>query len=40
MVTKSGDDWKQIAEMYLTDGSGTVKARVEYKVELIESPAQ
>ena len=26
MVTKSGEDWKQIAEMYLTDGRGTVKA--------------
>lgn len=39
-VTKSGDDWKQVAELYLTDGARTVKARVEYKMEIADGPAQ
>jgi hypothetical protein len=39
-VTQSGDDWKQVAELYLTDGSKTVMARVEYKIELIEPAAK
>jgi len=35
-VMKSGDDWKFLEDIRLTDGEHQVRARVEYRVELDE----
>lgn len=35
-VMKSGDDWKFLETIWLTDGEKSIHARVEYKVELGE----
>lgn len=35
-VMKSGDDWKFLETIRLTDGATNMRARVEYRVELAE----
>ena len=36
---KSGDDWKFLESIWLTDGEKSIHARVDYKVELGEPDA-
>jgi len=33
---KSGDDWKFLEDIWLTDGTNSIQARVDYKVEFAE----
>ena len=35
-VQKSGDDWKLLETIWISDGTKTIRARVEYRVELAE----
>ncbi len=39
-VQKSGDDWKLLETIWISSGETTIRARVEYRVELAEPETQ